>query len=60
MTDWHKAIIDIATRKLGRKLTEQETRFITSRGGYIALEVIMGTVRTEPKDTVERYLNSEV
>ena len=59
MTDFHKAIIAIASSKLGRNLTERETRFITSRGGYIALEIIMDTVRAESKDVVERYLNSE-
>jgi len=58
-TNFHKAIIYTATQKLGRVLTEQEKRFITSRGGYIALEMIMDTVRAESRDEVERYLNSE-
>jgi hypothetical protein len=55
----HRAIIETATRKLGRELTEKESRFITSRGGFIALELIMDTVDADPRDEVERYLNSE-
>ena len=58
-SNFHKAIVDSATQKLGRVLTEQEKRFITSRGGYIALEMIMDTLRAESRDEVERYLNSE-
>jgi len=55
----HKAIINAATQTLGRDLTEQEKQFITSRGGCIALEAIMDTVRAETRDYVEHYLNSE-
>jgi hypothetical protein len=55
----HRAIIETASQKLGRELTEKERRFITSRGGLIALEMIMDTVNADAKDEVERYLNSE-
>jgi hypothetical protein len=56
---FHTEIISIATRKLGRTLTEPEQLFVTSRGGFIALEFILDTVRSEPASEVERYLNSE-
>ena len=56
---FHRAIVDKATEKLGRNLSAKENRFITSRGGFIALEMIWDTVRTSDKAEVERYLNSE-
>jgi hypothetical protein len=40
-------------------LADAEHRFITSRGGFIALEMILDTVRGAPANEVERYLNSE-
>jgi len=57
--NFHKAIIKAATQKLGRDLTEKEKKFITSRGGFIALEMILDTVKSESKESVEKYLNSE-
>jgi hypothetical protein len=56
---WQAAIISEAAAKLGRELTDRERRFITARGGFIALEAIGDTVRAGSKDYVERYLNSE-
>ena len=56
---FHAAIIGNAKRKLGRDLTPKELTFITYRGGFIALETILNTVNAEPKDYVEKYLNSE-
>ena len=56
---FHAAIINVAMQKLGRNLTARENKFITSRGGFIALEMILDTVSAESKEGVERYLNSE-
>lgn len=56
---WHKTIISDAEERLGRKLTDIETRFITSRGGYVALEMIHDTIRAGTKDEIGAYLNSE-
>ncbi len=56
---FQRAILDEATRKLGRQLTAKETKFVTGRGGFIALEMIWDTVRTGDQTEVERYLNAE-
>jgi hypothetical protein len=56
---FHAAIIKAATQKLGRNLTAKEDEFIVSRGGFVALEMILDTVNAETKEGVERYLNSE-
>jgi hypothetical protein len=57
---WHKAIIADAERVIGRNLTNDETYFITSRGGYIALEMIHDTIKAGTKEEIVSYLNSEV
>ena len=54
-----ETIIQAATQKLGRGLTERELAFIKSRGGFLALEMILDTVKAETPAEVERYLNSE-
>lgn len=54
-----KAIIANATEKLGRPLTERETVFITSRTGFIALEMIADTVKASSAEYVAQYLNSD-
>ena len=54
-----RQIIETAVAKLGRKLTDPERQFITSRGGYVALEMIQDTVRGASAAEVECYLNSE-
>jgi hypothetical protein len=56
---WHKAIIYESQKRLKRKLTEGELSFITSRGGFIALEMIEDTVKTLEGGELEKYLNSE-
>ena len=57
--NFHSAIINAASQKLGRKLTIKETKFITSRGSFIALEMILDRVKSESKERVGKYLNSE-
>lgn len=52
-------IAALAAERIGRALTDQESRFITSRGGFLALEAILDTVRDSSPTDVERYLNSE-
>jgi hypothetical protein len=57
--DWQKSIIKECQKRLGRKMTEEEEIFITSRGGFIALEMIEDTVRRLVGKGLEEYLNSE-
>jgi hypothetical protein len=56
---WHRAIINDAQKKLGRRLNPFEKEFITSRTGFIALEMIHDTVKAAEKDELESYLGSE-
>jgi hypothetical protein len=56
---WQKAIIADAERKLGRSLKSYEREFITSRGGFIALEMIHDTIKSSRKDEIEACLSSE-
>ena len=56
---WHKKIISLCHEKLGRDLTEGEMVFVTSRGGFIALEMIMDTVNNLDGIELEDYLNQE-
>ncbi|NJD56827.1 MAG: hypothetical protein FIA94_10540 [Nitrospirae bacterium] len=58
--NWHKRIIADAEDIVGRRLTKKEISFITSRGGYVALEMIHDTIKAETKDEIIAYLNSEV
>lgn len=53
-----RAIIADAEEKLGRPLSDRERAFITSRGGFVALEMIRDTVRASKKDELEAYLGS--
>jgi microsomal dipeptidase-like Zn-dependent dipeptidase len=55
--NWHKAIIADAEQKLGRKLTDDEARFITSRGGFVALEMIHDTIKAGTKEEIISYLS---
>lgn len=57
--DWQERIVNECVKKLGRSLTEEEMRFITSRKGFMALETIEDTVRLSSLDEVNTYLNSE-
>ena len=61
VTRWHTAIIKDSERTLGRHVTEVERRFVTSRGGFIALEMIHDEVKSFAADpeALARYLNSE-
>ena len=45
--------------RLGRDLTIAEDAFITSRGGFIALEMIEDTVKSLTGKELAKYLNSE-
>jgi hypothetical protein len=56
---WQKAIIADAERKLGRPLKTYEREFITSRSGFIALEMIHDTIKASEKGQIEAYLGSE-
>jgi hypothetical protein len=58
--NWHKAIIDECQKRLGRELTNEETMFITSRTGFIALEIIEDTIKTLVGPELVNYLNSEL
>lgn len=61
MRNWHAAIIKDCEHILGRGLSEPEHRFITSRGGFVALEMIHDHVKslTGKAEELRRYLNSE-
>jgi len=56
---WHKAIISDAERVIGRCLTNDENNFITSRGGFVALEMIHDTIKAGTREEIVSYLNSE-
>ena len=56
---WQKTIIADAERIVKRTLTNTEINFITSRGGFIALEMIHDTIKAGTKEEIARYLNSE-
>jgi hypothetical protein len=59
VTNWHNSIIEECKKRLGRNLTKDEEIFITSRGGFIALEMIEDTVKSLSGRKLEQYLNSE-
>ena len=58
---WHAAIVDDCETILGRSLTEAEANFITSRGGFVALEIIQDEVRglAGKPEELQQYLGSE-
>jgi len=57
--NWHKAIVKDAEAKLKRPLRDYERRFIVSRQGLMALEMIHDTVTVSDAADLERYLGSE-
>ena len=57
--NWQKTIIADAEGKLGRSLKSYEREFITSREGFIALEMIHDTIKASRKDEIEDYLSSD-
>ena len=59
LQNWQNAILEECKAKLGRDLTDVERTFITSRGGFLALEAIHETVKSAEKERLEAYLNSE-
>ena len=56
---WQSEILSECRRKLGRQLTAIESAFVTSPGGFIALEMIHDTVRALDGQELVDYLNSE-
>jgi len=56
---WHKAIVADAERTLGRPLRDYEKEFVTSRGGYLALEMIHDSVKAAGRSELESYLASD-
>lgn len=56
---WHKTIVADAESKLRRPLRDDERRFIESRVGFLALEMIHDTVKAAEAAELERYLSSE-
>ena len=57
--NWHNKILVESEQRIGRKLTADEAQFITSRRGFIALEMIEDTVMSLRGKELEDYLNSE-
>ena len=57
--NWHAEILRECRDRLGRELTPDEQRFVTSRGSLIALEMIEDTVKSIRGRELEMYLNSE-
>ena len=58
---WHAAIIRDAELALGRRVTREEKAFVTSRVGFVALEMIHAEVKNlkANPEGLTRYLNSE-
>ena len=56
---WQSKIIAVCEGRLGRELTTQEQLFVTSRGGFIALEIIEDSVSDASAERIEELLNSE-
>jgi len=59
LANWHGELITECQKRLRRTLTKDEKLFITSRGGFIALEAIEDTVKSLAGNKLEGYLNSE-
>ncbi len=57
--NWQSAIIADAEGKLQRSLKSCEKEFITSRAGFIALEMIHDTVRASGATELQSYLSSD-
>jgi hypothetical protein len=56
---WHKIILTECVKRLGRPLTEKERRFIASKSGFVALQMIEDSVRSLSGPELEVYLNQE-
>ena len=59
VNNWQATIIREAEKRLERDLTDTERRLITSRGGFIALEMIEDTVNSLEGGALVAYLNQE-
>ena len=46
-------------KRLGRDLSRKEDLFVTSCGGFLALEMIEDTIKTIEGAALKEYLNSE-
>ncbi len=56
---FQREIVARAQQKLGRPLTAKEHAFITTRGGFLALETIFDSVKAVTASELGEYLNSE-
>jgi hypothetical protein len=56
---FRQTIVAMAQQKLGRPLTGKEQAFITTRGGFLALEAIRDTVTAASASELTEYLNSD-
>jgi len=56
---WQKSILKECESRLNRNVTNIEKQFITTRGGFLALEMIEDTVKALKGKELESYLNSE-
>jgi hypothetical protein len=56
---FRQTIVAMAQQKLGRPLTRKEQAFITTRGGFLALEAIRDTVTAASASELTEYLNSD-
>jgi hypothetical protein len=59
--NWQRAILELCATSLGRPLTSVESTFVTSRGGFLALEAIETHIKAlsaRPQELMA-YLNSE-
>jgi len=56
---WQASIINECETRVGRVLSKSEESFITSRGGFMALETIEDTVKSLTGSELVDYLNSE-
>jgi hypothetical protein len=59
VSNWKAEIRLDCEKRLGRRLKHQEEKFINSRNGFIALEIIEDTIRSKIDNELEEYLNSE-
>ena len=59
LQNWHKRIIEECAKRLQRRLTKEEEKFITSYVGFMALEAIEDAVKTLSINALEELLNSK-
>lgn len=57
--EWQNRIIAICEERLGRPLSSRERLFITSRAGFIALEMIEDAVSDASAEEIGKLLNSD-